>query len=1055
MESNLNSILLQIEDFRTRLKKFMAKSTAGQIYNQFFLFLSLFSACTYIYVTYLLFCSDTENDCDVSDYETALQVEKSLAIAFVLDWFLYFIIADSKLAYITSFFPLVDVCTILPVLITSDKPRIVFSSISSLSDALLFSSFVLNATQIIRALRLRKLVFRIEDNVKRVVAEYCLIIAIFTMFNAGVMQVLESEIQPLTFLTWTYFTTVTLSTLGYGDIAPKSQLGRIYTMVVIAATIVTVPGITTEILDKMNMQSKYARRKYSARGFRNGHVIICGNTESTNLPLFFDQLFHTDHDGGNLDAVILSPKHISDDLLLTMKNPRYYFNVCYLEGSPFLDRDLKRAKAEEASAIFFLSNKFTGDADEEDAKIVLQYLSFKRYLQTWRVLNQRSKNKKTEKFQYFCVQLLKPENKPHLAVAFEKSNSQDLVICMNEMKMGLIAKSVILPGTITLLMNLITNYRRNKDNDVDSKTFDLDRNMEEDTSNSSSEDQAVDKSEWFSEYETGCEWEIFLVALAHSFEGCQFIDVSKVFYSEYGIILFALQVQDKAKQFPSRMLLNPEKFEIPSQRDYKIEAFVIATSRMQADMASEDLAYKVENRKASFMENFREAVSEDALSSETGEENETSSSSHIEIVAMYSKSPAVTQDNPIHRRGTVLQKRARPRSIIFSKREKIDLEALLENERLTLDNDFFIAEDALLLSDVVITTSLSKEHPEIHNHIIILTTELTNIYDLIKPLRAKSIESLKPIVILHQDEISPSMWQRISIFPDIYLVKGSPMEQVDICRAGVFKAHTVVILSAAQFRRDQDEFKNRSLEQNQLIDADALFTFKNVKLLNHEAHVIVELVQMANLMYFDIESGITNPGRGILSPTFASSSLYMTSAIDALLCKSYYTPQILKILNLMISGRESSQDSTIMIKKKNDYLASINCSSLYQLSPPSHLDTYGAVFNHFADQGIIAFGIFRERIGNQDEREMNFVFTNPSKDTNMFSSDKIFVLSPKLIQNKNMTSVKARKASVFGIPANAASTGDCPENIKFSNLGINKIPNFAWGLEDIVEEDSI
>jgi hypothetical protein len=92
-----------------------------------------------------------------------------------------------------------------------------------------------------------------------------------------------------------------------------------------------------------------------------------------------------------------------------MKNPRYYFNVCYLEGSPFLDRDLKRAKAELASAIFFLSNKFTDDADEEDAKIVLQYLSFKRYMQTWKVLNQQSKIKKSEKFQYFCVQLLKPE----------------------------------------------------------------------------------------------------------------------------------------------------------------------------------------------------------------------------------------------------------------------------------------------------------------------------------------------------------------------------------------------------------------------------------------------------------------------------------------------------------------------------------------------------------------------------------------------------------------------------------------------------------------------
>jgi hypothetical protein len=379
-------------------------------------------------------------------------------------------------------------------------------------------------------------------------------------------------------------------------------------------------------------------------------------------------------------------------------------------------------------------------------------------------------------------------------------------------------------------MNLITNYRKNQDTDLDFKSFDLERNMEEENT----PDQSIDTSEWFTEYQNGCEWEIFLVSLSNSFEGCQFIDVSKVFYSEYGIILFALQVQDKGKLFPSRMLLNPENFEIPSQNEYKIEAFVIATSRLQADMASEDLSYKIENRKVSFLEGFREAVGEDSLTSSDLDEDDKS---HIEIVAMYSKSPAMSQQNPIHsRRGTVQQKRARPRSIIFSRKEKIDLEAVLENERNVLEKDYYIAEDAVLLADANIKTSLAKEKPDISNHIIVLTSELTNIYDLVKPLRAKSIETLKPIVILHQDDITASTWQRISIFPDIYLVKGSPMEQVDICRAGVFKAHTVVILSAAHFRRDQDEFKNRSLEQNQLIDADALFTFKNVKLLNADAN---------------------------------------------------------------------------------------------------------------------------------------------------------------------------------------------------------------------------
>ena len=104
----------------------------------------------------------------------------------------------------------------------------------------------------------------------------------------------------------------------------------------------------------------------------------------------------------------------------------------------------------------------------------------------------------------------------------------------------------------------------------------------------------------------------------------------------------------------------------------------------------------------------------------------------------------------------------------------------------------------------------------------------------------------------------------------------------------------------------------------------------------------------------------------------------------------------------MICERESSLDPLSDVKKKSDYLSSIQCSSLYQVKPPSALDTYGAVFDHYANEGSIALGIFRERIGNHNEREMNYVYTNPSKDASLFASDKVFVLSPKIIHNKNM-----------------------------------------------------
>lgn len=47
----------------------------------------------------------------------------------------------------------------------------------------------------------------------------------------------------------------------------------------------------------------------------------------------------------------------------------------HLIGNALNDKDLKRAKASKARAIFIMTNKFSKDPDEEDAKTILQQFS--------------------------------------------------------------------------------------------------------------------------------------------------------------------------------------------------------------------------------------------------------------------------------------------------------------------------------------------------------------------------------------------------------------------------------------------------------------------------------------------------------------------------------------------------------------------------------------------------------------------------------------------------------------------------------------------------------
>jgi hypothetical protein len=123
--------------------------------------------------------------------------------------------------------------------------------------------------------------------------------------------------------------------------------------------------------------------------------------------------------------------------------------------------------ASEAKAIFIMTNKFSSNPDEEDAKTILQQFSIQRYLRlhgddknesffgkilskTSEIQKQLVKTEDEEKKEtLFCMQLIRPENKRHLVSSGTKdesgNSSNDLVVCLNEIKMGVIAKACIFP----------------------------------------------------------------------------------------------------------------------------------------------------------------------------------------------------------------------------------------------------------------------------------------------------------------------------------------------------------------------------------------------------------------------------------------------------------------------------------------------------------------------------------------------------------------------------------------------------------------------------------
>jgi len=276
------------------------------------------------------------------------------------------------------------------------------------------------------------------------------------IFFAAVMQFLEFSVQPYDFHDWIYFAVVTITVVGYGDIAPKTTLGRAADMCIIAFSIITIPMMTTKLFELMKLQSVYSRTTYFSVKKRSKHVVICGDHDSAPQPHFFDNIFHKNHNQFELHVVLVFPDVPTVQMILLLQESIHSSSITYLQGSGMNRSDLQRAKLDSADAVLIVTNKLAFNQDDQDMKCLMLRLSILKHLR-----DQHSKYHLQPRKFLICTQLIRPENKKNLSheCLLESSyNLEDVVLCLDEIKMGMLAQSLSYPGANTLLINLITPF---------------------------------------------------------------------------------------------------------------------------------------------------------------------------------------------------------------------------------------------------------------------------------------------------------------------------------------------------------------------------------------------------------------------------------------------------------------------------------------------------------------------------------------------------------------------------------------------------------------------
>lgn len=239
----------------------------GKTINLILLFLILLSSAIFVVETYPI----SENF-----FRRLELIDNSILVCFAIEYLLRFWCAEQKIKFVFSFFSIIDLLAILPI----------FPGILELSFIRLIRWF--RILRLIRFLKLKIYIFRIgtEDGVifARILLTLFSIIFIFS----GLIYQVEHPVNPesfKTFLDAVYFSVVTMTTVGFGDVIPISEKGRLLTVLMILTGITLIPYQLKDLIKQLLKTANKTERVCSGCGFSSHDIDakfckICG-TELT------------------------------------------------------------------------------------------------------------------------------------------------------------------------------------------------------------------------------------------------------------------------------------------------------------------------------------------------------------------------------------------------------------------------------------------------------------------------------------------------------------------------------------------------------------------------------------------------------------------------------------------------------------------------------------------------------------------------------------------------------------------------------------------------------
>eukprot|EP00164_Ancoracysta_twista_P002580 GFYU01003435.1.p1 GENE.GFYU01003435.1~~GFYU01003435.1.p1 ORF type:complete len:1388 (-),score=316.22 GFYU01003435.1:248-4411(-) len=322
--------------------------------------------------------------------------------------------------------------------------------------------------------------------------------------TAGVVMGLEYEsVEDLQkYHTALYFTVVTLTTVGYGNIAPVTPIGRLVVMLVIFSCILILIPLQTSRFSEVNS----LRSGYMGTLSIRGHVVVAGSVTAENLQTFLSEFYHEDHHmTSKVKMVVIMESEPTVAIRRIAARPEYRHRVILRVGNILNPNVLRGYGVDSAIACFMLNDKFCSNRQDADRIAALRTVAIKRW---------------------------KPELTLFLQLFFAKSQDYiqsvisvyDQVICLDELNMKTMAWSCKCPGFSTFMINLL---------------------------NSSGSAPESANRKWFNEYSYGQGQEIYKARVSGVFVGTVYEHVVTLIYATFKAVAFAVRTET------GKLMFNP------------------------------------------------------------------------------------------------------------------------------------------------------------------------------------------------------------------------------------------------------------------------------------------------------------------------------------------------------------------------------------------------------------------------------------------------------------------------------------------------------------------